>query len=219
MVVITEGSPAGGEGEDRVGKGHGRRLPGSARVHPALRPGIGDPLSRAFVCRRGRVSAPARFVRLIARARGKRRTHLARRLNRGRSAPDRRGRDAAHGFRFPRTHHSTISENAIPIEKYYMKFSNNSCSMPSGTRFFQIETRVRPSLDTRLAPLLGIRGKGARRAAGAMYESDGPRAGASRNRSNAAWRSRIDADAPSGTTEEVCRSLPTAAGVTPLQDW
>jgi len=41
----------------------------------------------------------------------------------------------------------------------------------------------------------------------------GPRAGASRNKSNAAWRSRIDADAPSGTTEEIYRFLPTAVGM------
>ena len=68
MVVIAEGSPAGGGG--RLGDGHGvRRLLRSARVHPALRPGIGDPLSRAFACGRGRVLAPARFARLIARAR------------------------------------------------------------------------------------------------------------------------------------------------------
>ena len=73
----------------------------SARVHPALRSGIGDPLPRAFACGRGRVSAPARFARLIARTRGGRRTHFACRLNRGRSAPDQRGRDAAcHGMSY-----------------------------------------------------------------------------------------------------------------------
>ena len=72
-----------------------------------------DPLSRAFACGRGRVSAPARFARLIARTRGRHRTHLTCRLNRGRSAPGRRGREAVHGCRFPRTHNSTLSENAI----------------------------------------------------------------------------------------------------------
>ena len=41
----------------------------------------------------------------------------------------------------------------------------------------------------------------------------GPRAGASRNRSNAAWRSRINADAPFGTIEEVYRFLPAAVGI------
>ena len=75
------------------------------------RPGTGATLIRAYparLCRRGRARiAAARFARLIARARGKRRTHLACRLNRGRSAPGRRGRDAVHGFRFPRTHHIT----------------------------------------------------------------------------------------------------------------
>ena len=58
-------------------------------------PDRSDPLSRAFACGRGRVSAPARFAHLIARARGRHRTHLACRLNRGRSAPGRRGREAA----------------------------------------------------------------------------------------------------------------------------
>ena len=41
------------------------------------------------------------------------------------------------------------------------------------------------------------------------------RAGASRNRSDAAWRSRIVAGAPSGTTKEVYRFLPIAAGMSP----
>ena len=74
---------------------------------PRRRPGGRDPLPRAFACGRGRALAPARFARLIARTRGKHRTHLTCRLNRGRSAPGRHGRDAVHGCRFPRTHHST----------------------------------------------------------------------------------------------------------------
>ncbi len=41
----------------------------------------------------GRIAA-ARLARLIARARDKHKTHFACRLNRGRSAPDRRGREA-----------------------------------------------------------------------------------------------------------------------------
>jgi len=48
-----------------------------------------DPDSRVScvrLCLRGRVSAPARFARLIARARGRCRTHFACRLNRRRSA-------------------------------------------------------------------------------------------------------------------------------------
>ena len=97
-------------------------------------PSGSDPLSRAFACGRGRVSAPARFARLIARARGGRRTHLACRLNRGRSAPGRRGRDAVHGRRFPWTHHSTVSENASHSEKYYINFSNNLLFTPAGRR-------------------------------------------------------------------------------------
>ncbi len=54
-----------------------------------------DPYSRAIAGGRGRAIAPARFARLIARARGRRRAHLVCRLNRGRSAPGRRGREAA----------------------------------------------------------------------------------------------------------------------------
>ncbi len=58
-----------------------------------------DPVSRvscARACARlGARIAAARFARLIARARGRCRTHFACRLNRGRSAPDRHGREAA----------------------------------------------------------------------------------------------------------------------------
>ena len=66
-------------------------------VLPAARlPERRDPDSRvscAGACARaGARIAAARFARLIARAR--RRTHLACRLNRGRSAPDRHGREA-----------------------------------------------------------------------------------------------------------------------------
>ena len=57
-------------------------------VLPAARlPRRRDPLSRAFACGRGRVSASARFARLIARvglrARARRRAHLACWPNRG----------------------------------------------------------------------------------------------------------------------------------------
>ncbi|MCY3755388.1 MAG: hypothetical protein OXG99_15040, partial [Alphaproteobacteria bacterium] len=38
------------------------------------------------------------------------------------------------GCRFPRTHHSTLSENASAIEKYYMNFSNNLLFTPAGRR-------------------------------------------------------------------------------------
>ena len=48
-----------------------RRVPSSSVPSvPCRRPGGWDPLSRAFACGCGRVSAPARFARLIARARG-----------------------------------------------------------------------------------------------------------------------------------------------------
>ena len=80
MVATAEGFPAGGEGGDLVGKGHGRAAPSfgscSSGAPARLR---SDPLPRAFACGRGRVSAPARFARLIARTRGGRRARRFRR--------------------------------------------------------------------------------------------------------------------------------------------
>ena len=111
MVAAAKDFLAGGGGEGRVDDGHGRGsfVPARVRRGFADRPPRhrSDPLPRAFACGRGRVLAPARFARLIARVRGRRRTHFACRPNRGRSAPGRRGRDAVHGCRFPRTNHST----------------------------------------------------------------------------------------------------------------
>ena len=136
-VVAAEGFLAGGEGDGGVDEGHGElRLLGS--VHGLSGPAMERPLFarilRGRLCRRGRALAPARLARLIARmrlrARGKRRAQLACRQNRGRSAPGRRGRDAVHGCRFPWTHHSTLFDNAILIEKYYINFMND-CSRPS----------------------------------------------------------------------------------------
>ena len=114
MVATAKGFLAGGEGEGRVDDGHGRGSFVPARVRRGRRRGFAnrpprlwsDPLPRAFACGRGRALAPARFARLIARARGRQRTHLACLPNRGRSAPGRCGRDAVHGCRFPRTNHS-----------------------------------------------------------------------------------------------------------------
>ena len=84
----------------------------------------GGTLYRAYPAR-GRLRAggrfaPARFARLIARprprARGRLGAHLACRSNRGRSAPDRRGREAVHGCRFPRTHPITGFPGPVPEE-------------------------------------------------------------------------------------------------------
>ena len=47
-----------------------RFVPFRSVLPPPGCPGRRDPLSRAFACGRGRVFAPARFARLIARARG-----------------------------------------------------------------------------------------------------------------------------------------------------
>ena len=119
IVVAAEGFLSGGEGGGRDRTWAAAPSFGSCSS-PAQARHRSDPLSRAFACGRGRVLA-----RLIARARGRHRAHFACRLNRGRSAPDRRGRDAVHGHRFPRTHHSTFSENASHTEKYYIIFTNN----------------------------------------------------------------------------------------------
>ena len=86
--------------EDREAVGSGKvmgLLLHSVSVRRPCRPGIGATLFRAYPARAcaggGARIAAARLVRLIARAR--RRTHFACRLNRGRSAPGRRGREAA----------------------------------------------------------------------------------------------------------------------------
>ena len=140
LLMLCHGSDGGRPPGGRRGRGSGReRTWAAAPSFGSCSSGAparhrSDPLSRAFACGRGRVSAPARFARLIARARGRHRAHFACRLNRGRSAPGRCGRAAVHGVRFPWTHHSTVSENASPVEKYYMNFSNNLPFTPAGRR-------------------------------------------------------------------------------------
>ena len=70
MVVLAEGFLAGGRGEGRVGKGHGRAAPSFGSCSSGAPARLwSDPLPRAFACGRGRALAPARFARLIARAR------------------------------------------------------------------------------------------------------------------------------------------------------
>ena len=135
----------------RPGMGCGD-LPGSdsclssARLFPSApvsfhpprrrRTGIGATLlSRAFACGRGRVSAPARFARLIARARGGRRTHFACRLKRGRSAPGRRGREAAPDATSLGPIIAHFLKMQVKLEKYYINIMNNfSHSFPGATK-------------------------------------------------------------------------------------
>ena len=81
-----------------------------------------DPDSRVSCARAcagaGARFAAARFARLIARTRGRQRAHLACRLDRGRSAcaPARAG-GGPRGLRLPRTHHSTVPENASALRE------------------------------------------------------------------------------------------------------
>ena len=79
------------------------------------RPAGERPCFARIACGCGRASAPARFARLIARAR--QRAHFACALNQGRSAPDRHGREAARGCPFPRTHHTTPILRSSPIRE------------------------------------------------------------------------------------------------------
>ena len=83
-----------------------------------------DPVSRVSCARAcagggGRI-APARLARLIARAR--RRTHFACRLNRGRSAPGRRGREAAPDASSPGPIIPLFSEMQVRNKELLLKF-------------------------------------------------------------------------------------------------
>ena len=76
------------------------------------RPGGKRPCFARIAGGRRRALAPARFARLIARAR--QRAHFACALNQGRSAPGRHGREAARGCTFPRTHHTILILRSSP---------------------------------------------------------------------------------------------------------
>ena len=98
------------------------RFPGPA----AGSPGAADPSTARILRGRGRPFAPARFARLIARARGKRRAHLSRRQNRGRPAcaPARAG-GGPRGFRLFRTHPITGFPGPDPGKgKHYRNLMN-----------------------------------------------------------------------------------------------
>ena len=113
-AMCESGSPPGGRGVFRAACPPPRS---PVRPHPACRsfipfrstpfplspPGAAGPLFARNARPRARVSAPARFARLIARARPRartgRRTHLACRLNRGLFAPVPTRRDTASGCR------------------------------------------------------------------------------------------------------------------------
>ena len=101
LLMLCRGSDGGRLPGGRRGRGSGReRTWAAAPSFSSCSSGAparyrSDPLPRAIAGGCGRVSAPARFARLIARARGRHRAHFACRLNRGRSAPGRRRRDAA----------------------------------------------------------------------------------------------------------------------------
>ena len=96
---------------------------------PRRRPGGRDPLSRAFACGRGRVSAPVRFVRLIARARepsaGRTPTLRSRRgFFRGPSRPPaQKSKKAAPGAAF-HPHSSTLSDRSSLLDRITSKIMN-----------------------------------------------------------------------------------------------
>ena len=102
-------------------RGTRRTLQMAALAPPAARPASGPCFAR-IACGRGRVSAPARFARLIARA--SRRAHFACASNRGRSAPGRREGSGPRGLRLPRTHHNTIFCRSSPLLRIISKISN-----------------------------------------------------------------------------------------------
>ena len=124
---------------------HGRRLLRSFDVLSAIRCGAGLRLARGrgwrtarprgkrpcfarFACGCGRALAPARFARLIARAR--QRAHFACALNQGRFAPGRHGREAARGCPFPRTHHTTLIFMSSPIRELLPNFLEAPAAPP-----------------------------------------------------------------------------------------
>ena len=106
----------------RVGKGHGRRLLRSARVRPALWPGRERPFI-ARICGRARARVGAGAVRApdCPRA-GQAQDALRLSAESGsfRTGPARAG--SGSGCLFPRTHHSTVSENASPMREILLNF-------------------------------------------------------------------------------------------------
>ncbi len=113
---------------------------------PSLPPGLSErrdsdsrvSCARACAGGGGRI-APARLVRLIARARGRHRTHLACRLNRGRSAPGRRGREAVRAdFAFLGPIIPLFLRMQAPKREILLKFQEQF----AGAQAIQVETTL-----------------------------------------------------------------------------
>ncbi len=112
--------------------GHRASFRSSVSSAPPLRGA--DPVSRISRAG-GRPLAPARFARLIARARGGRRAHLSRAFLRGFFAPGRKRRNRLRECRFLMPHSSTISPWSSPNEVFFRIFQTNRVFQPgSGHR-------------------------------------------------------------------------------------
>ena len=98
-----------------------------------------DPVSRvscAGACAGGgaRIAA-ARLARLIARARGRHRTHFACRLNRGRSAPDRHAREAAPDASSLRPIISQFLKTQVLVTELLPESQRTDCRSSGAWRF------------------------------------------------------------------------------------
>ena len=154
MVAAAKGFLAGGEGEGRVDDGHGR----GSFVRLVFIQCSGPASERPFIARicvraRARVSAGAVRAPDCAHARQMQDApSLSAESGSVRTGPARAGRGS--GCRFPRTHHSTFSENASFAEKYNLNLTNFSRTFSDGSTFpVRIESLPRsPSV---LAPGTG----------------------------------------------------------------
>ena len=120
-------------------------------------------VSCARLCRRGRVLAPARFARLIARAPGRHGTHFTCRLNRGRSAPGRHGRRSSLANAAPIL--KSQSTTAFTIVNHHSRISSNNMNktVPQGSPARACRKRRRFSVSCGREPSAGAGGAGNRR--------------------------------------------------------
>ena len=136
--MLCHGSACGRLPGGRRGRGSGRERAWAAAPRfssRSVRPGIGATLYRAHLrAGAGGRSAPARFARLIARARGKRQDALRLSAESGsfRTGPARAGRSS--GCLFP-PHHSTLSENASPMREILLNFHEQFAVVSRRTGF------------------------------------------------------------------------------------
>ena len=140
LLMLCHGSDGGRPPGGRRGRavGSGKDMGGGSFVQFVFIRRPGPASERPFtarICVRARARVGAGAVRApdCPRARqAQGALRLSAESGSFRTGPARAGRGS--GCRFPRTHHSTFSENASILGKYYINFSNNLLFTPAGRR-------------------------------------------------------------------------------------